>query len=74
MLGVCGIFVFLGGVVGLGKIFGFIGGFFIGYLLLVLIISLLKGKENSFKWYLVVIVLVGMLIIYLGGSISMYIY
>lgn len=74
LLGVCGIPVFTGGAAGLGKIFGPTGGFLIGYLLSAPIISLLKGRGNSFKRYLVVTVLVGMPIIYLGGSISMYIY
>ena len=65
---------FLGGTAGFGKIFGPTGGFILGYLVAAPVISLLKGKANDFKRYLVVTILVGMPIIYLGGSISMYIY
>lgn len=74
LLGLCGVPVFSGGTAGFGKIFGPTGGFILGYLVASPVISLLKGKANDFKRYLVVTILVGMPIIYLGGSISMYIY
>ena len=74
LLGLCGVPVFSGGTAGFGKIFGPTGGFILGYLVAAPVISLLKGKANDFKRYLVVTILVGMPIIYLGGSISMYIY
>ena len=74
LLGLCGVPVFSGGTAGFGKIFGPTGGFILGYLVAAPVISLLKGKANDFKRYLVVTILAGMPIIYLGGSISMYIY
>ena len=74
LLGLYGVPIFIGGTAGFGKVFGPTGGFLLGYLAAVPVISLLKGKANDFKRYLVVTILVGMPIIYLGGSISMYIY
>lgn len=71
LLGICGLPVFSGGASGIGKIFSPTGGFIIGFLIAAPIISLLKGKYNNFKRYLIITVVVGMTIIYLFGTIFM---
>ncbi|WP_110953713.1 biotin transporter BioY [Anaerosinus massiliensis] len=71
LLGVVGVPVFVGGVSGPGKLFGPTGGFIFGYLAAVPLMSLCKGKTNSFKRYMAVDVFIGMPIIYLGGMLSM---
>lgn len=71
LLGICGLPVFSGGASGIGKIFSPTGGFIIGFLIAAPIISLLKGKYNNFKRYLIITIVVGMPIIYLFGIIFM---
>lgn len=71
LLGICGLPVFSGGASGIGKIFSPTGGFIIGFLIAAPIISLLKGKYNNFKRYLISTIVVGMPIIYLFGTIFM---
>lgn len=71
LLGAIGIPVFTAGTAGLGKIFGPTGGFIIAYIIAAPIMSMLKGDNNNFKRYLSVTILVGMPILYIGGTISM---
>lgn len=71
LLGICGLPVFSGGASGIGRIFSPTGGFIIGFLIAAPIISLLKGKYNNFKRYLLITIVVGMPIIYLFGTIFM---
>lgn len=71
LLGTFGLPIFSGGASSLGKLFGPTGGFILAFLVAVPIISFLKGKANSFLRYNIVTILVGMPIIYIGGTISM---
>ena len=70
-LGAAGVPVFTGGAAGLGKLLGPTGGFLFAYLLAYPLVSALKGRQNSFKRYVLVAVAVGMPITYIGGVISM---
>jgi len=72
LLGVCGVPVFVGGTAGLGKILGPTGGFIIAFIVMVGVLSYLKGTANSFRRYALLAVFVGMPISYIGGFISMY--
>lgn len=74
LLGICGIPVFAGGTAGFGKIFGPTGGFILGFLVAAPIISLLKGKSTDIRKYLLLTILVGMPIIYIGGIFTMSLY
>jgi biotin transport system substrate-specific component len=71
LLGICGIPVFVGGTAGLGKVFGPTGGFILGFLVAAPVISLLKGKSNDIRRYLMITILVGMPIIYVFGVVGM---
>ncbi|WP_288221177.1 biotin transporter BioY [uncultured Clostridium sp.] len=70
-LGVFGLPVFSGGTSGLGKLFGPTGGFILGFLIITPLISYLKGKNNSFKRYLSITIFIGMIVLYIIGSIFM---
>lgn len=59
LMGLLGLPVFSGGTGGAGKLFGVTGGYYFGFLVAVILISLLKGKEFSFKRYSAVTVFVG---------------
>lgn len=74
LLGICGLPVFSGGVGGIGKVLGPTGGYIIGYLVAAVVISHFRGKDNSMKKSLLLTILIGMPIIYIGGLISMKIY
>lgn len=69
--GLIGLPVFSGGVSGPSKFLGPTGGFLIGFLAAVVVISLLKGKQSSFWRYLLVTVCVGLPIIDLFGVLLM---
>lgn len=71
MIGLIGILVFGGGIFGIGKLLSLIGGFYFGFLFVVLIISLLKGWNNDIKRYILIIIFVGMFIIYFMGIVFM---
>lgn len=71
LLGSFGLPVFSGGSSGFGKIFGPTGGFILGFLVIAPIMSYLKGKNNNFKRYLVITILIGMPILYIFGTIFM---
>ena len=70
-LGAFGLPVFSGGTSGLGKLFGPTGGFILGFLVIAPLISYLKGRNNSFKRYFFITVFVGMITLYIIGSIFM---
>lgn len=74
LLGICGIPVFAGGTAGFGKIFGPTGGFILGFLVAAPVISFLKGKSTDIRKYLLLTILVGMPIIYIGGIFTMSLY
>lgn len=59
LMGLVGLPVFSGGTGGLGKLFGITGGYYFGFLVAAVLISLLKGKSFSFKRYAAVTVFVG---------------
>lgn len=71
LLGAFGLPVFSGGASGFGKLFGPTGGFIIGFLIMAPLISYLKGKNNSFKRYLSVTILIGMTVLYAFGAVYM---
>ncbi|MBR2045173.1 MAG: biotin transporter BioY [Agathobacter sp.] len=60
MMGLIGLPVFSAGSGGPGKLFGPTGGFYFGFLVAVLLISLLKGKKISFVRYCVVTIVIGL--------------
>lgn len=64
LLGAVGLPVFNGGNSGIGYLLGPTGGFFIGFLVVVILISVLKGKTYSFLRYTIVTVLVGVPVLY----------
>ena len=59
IMGLIGLPVFQGGTGGAGKLFGVTGGYYFGFLIAVVLISLLKGKACSFRRYTAVTVFVG---------------
>ena len=71
LLGLVGVPVFGGGTAGPGKLFGPTGGFYLGFLIAAVIISLFKGKNIDIKRYILVTIFLGMPLIYLFGSIYM---
>ena len=72
LLGGIGVPVFAGGSgLGLGKLFGPVGGFYFAWLVAYPILSAVKGNSPSFKRYLIANILTAMPITYAGGIISM---
>lgn len=65
LLGAVGLPVFNGGNGGLNYLFGPTGGFFVGFLVAVVVISQLKGKNYNVFRYSLVTVLLGIPILYL---------
>lgn len=64
LLGAVGLPVFNGGNSGVGYLLGPTGGFFIGFFVAVVLISLLRGKNYSFLRYGLVAVFVGIPVLY----------
>ena len=60
IMGAIGLPVFSGGASGVGKLFGPVGGFYFGFLLSAVVMSLLKGKTAEFKKHLGVTILIGL--------------
>ncbi len=58
VMGLVGLPVFSGGTGGVDKLFGPTGGFYFGFVISALVLSLLKGKEPSFKRYVLLTTLV----------------
>ncbi|MHB1126812.1 MAG: biotin transporter BioY [Bacillota bacterium] len=67
LLGIAGVPVFAGGTAGIGILLGPRGGYLIGFLVGAVIISLLKGKNNSVIRTATANVIGGVIIIYLLG-------
>lgn len=67
-IGAIGLPVFSGGRSGIGTLIGPSGGYFLGFLITVIIISLIKGKNLNFKKSIILTVFVGMTIIYICGA------
>ncbi len=59
LMGLIGLPVFSGGAGGPAKLFGVTGGYYFGFLLAAVVISLLKGKDYSIKRYSAVAVFLG---------------
>lgn len=70
-IGIIGIPVFSGATAGIGKLLGPTGGFILGFLVAVPIISVIRTKYNTVKGYLVTTIFIGMPLIYLIGTIQM---
>ena len=68
LIGAIGLPVFSGGKSGIGTLVGPSGGYFLGFLLAVLIITLIRGKALDLKKSIMLTVLVGMVIIYICGA------
>ena len=72
LLGAAGVPVFVGGTAGMGKLIGPTGGFIVSFLVAGWVMSKLRGDSNSFRKMILLGILVGMPIIYIGGCLSMY--
>ena len=64
LVGLIGIPVFSGGTAGPARVFGPNGGFLIGFIVAVILISLLRGEKYNLIRYLIVTVAVSMVSIY----------
>lgn len=73
-MGLIGLPVFAGGTSGIGKILGPAGGYYIGFWVAPVIMSLLKCKVISLKRYLSLTIGVGIPIIYILGALFMSLY
>ena len=71
LMGLIGLPVFSGGTGGAGKLFGVAGGYYFGFLIAVVLISLLKGKDFSAKRYIAVTVLAGIPIQHICAMLMM---
>lgn len=71
LLGLVGLPVFSGGKSGFGAIISPTGGFIIGFIAAVFLVSLLKGKKPNILRYILVSVFVGLPVMYIFG-IAMY--
>lgn len=60
LMGFIGLPVFSAGTAGPGKLLGPTGGFYFGFLAAVILISIFKGKKNSFLRYCMVTIGLGM--------------
>lgn len=67
LLGTAGLPVFSGGVGGPAKLFGPTGGYIVGFVAAVWLISLLKGTQIKFWRWLLVTVCIGISVIYVVG-------
>lgn len=68
LIGAIGVPVFSGGRSGIGTLVGPSGGYFLGFLLTVLVITLIKGKNSNLRKSITLTVFVGMTIIYICGA------
>lgn len=71
LLGSIGIPIFSGGRAGIGVLVGPSGGYFLGFVISVFIVSYLRGNKIDFKKYLFLTILVGTPIILICGAIWM---
>ena len=71
LMGAIGLPVFSGGTSGLGKLLGPTGGFYFGFLLSAVAISLLRGNRISLKRYLILTIAIGIPIQHLCAILMM---
>lgn len=71
LMGLIGLPVYSGGTTGPGKLFGPTGGFYFGFLLAAVVISLCKGTRNHFFRYVAVTICLGLPIQHLCGVFMM---
>jgi biotin transport system substrate-specific component len=72
MLGVVGIPVFAGGKAGLGILFGPTGGYLLGFIIAAFVIGIVnRMKKNAGIFWNIFSMLIGMVIIYLLGSLQL---
>lgn len=74
LMGLIGLPVFSGGTGGPGKLFSPVGGYYFGFILACVLISLFKGKEFSFWRYCAVTVFVGIPLQHICAVIMMCFY
>lgn len=74
LLGLVGLPVFSGGSSGPAKLFGPTGGYYFGFILSALLISLLKGKHPNLIRYCLVTIVIGLLFNEGFGAIFMALY
>lgn len=74
LMGLIGLPVFSAGTGGPAKLFGPTGGFYFGFLIAVIVISLLKGKNNSFFRYCMITIFIGIPIQHVLGMFFMCMY
>lgn len=71
LIGSIGIPVFSGGRAGIGTLVGPSGGYFLGFVVAVFLISYLRGSKINFRTYLFLTIGVGMTIIYFFAALWM---
>ena len=71
VMGALGLPVFSGGTAGVGKLFGPTGGFYFGFLISAVAVSLLKGKEINLRQYSAVMVALAVPVQHICGVIMM---
>lgn len=74
LMGLIGLPVFSGGASGPGKLFSPVGGYYFGFILAAVFISLFKGKEFSFLRYCAVTVFLGIPLQHICAVIMMCFY
>lgn len=67
LVGAVGIPVFSGGAAGIGVIAGTKGGYLLGFLVGAVLISLIKGKKNSFIRFILAAAAGGIVVVYILG-------
>lgn len=72
LMGLIGLPVFSGGTSGAGKLFGPTGGFYFGFLVSVVVISLLKGRKIRLGRYMAVTIAAGIPIQHFFAVVFMY--
>jgi len=72
IIGAIGVPVLPGGSAGLGRLVGPTGGFYVAFAIAAWLMSKLLNGCNSFKKMVVLGIMVGMPVIYLGGCFSMF--
>lgn len=67
LLGCLGLPVFAGGTSGVGILFGPTGGYLIGFMAAAFLIGVLSRKRVGSRWWLLISLLLGLIVIYLFG-------